>query len=144
MSAFVRFDDKPIREKCQVYHPHCLIVTEPSMVNSPAVFSGLQPEGILVLNAPEFLEKSSHENLRTIGVVDATGIALKETGVPVANVCLLGAFAATTRWLPMDSLLSSLDEYFKGQSLEKNIMSAERGFREVKVTQFRGISDAVS
>ena len=142
--ALVRFDNKPIREKCQVYHPHCLLIAEPSMVNSPEVFSGLQSEGLLVLNAPQPLEGRPHENLRRIGALDATGIALKETGAPVANIPLLAAFAATTEWLTLDSLLSCLKAYFSGSRLERNMRSAERGFREVMVTDLKEIRDAVS
>jgi 2-oxoisovalerate ferredoxin oxidoreductase gamma subunit len=144
VSAFIRLDDKPIREKCQVYRPHCLLIAEPSMVNSPEMFRGLQSEGMLVLNAPQPLEESPHENLRKIGVLDATGIALKETGTLVANIPLLAAFAATTDWVTLDSLLSCLKEYFTGSSLERNFRSAVRGFREVKITDLKARRDAVS
>jgi len=113
------------------------------MLNSSEVFGGLKSDGILVLNAPQPLEESPHENLRRIGVLDATGIALDETGSPVANIPLVAGFAATTKWLTLDSFLSSLKGHFSGQGLERNIRAAERGFREVKVKEFRETRDAV-
>ena len=134
--AFTRLDDKPIREKTQIYNPDCLVVIDPGLMNLPTLFSGLKPEGILILNSSRPLENQPNENLRLTGVVNATQIAVDEIGRDVPNTCLLGAFAATTGWLDLKSILSGLGEYFSGGLLHGNIRSAERGFREVKVIRW--------
>lgn len=136
VTSFVRFDEQPIREKTQIYRPDCLIVIDPPQVKSPAIYNGLKAEGIMVLNSPGPLKEQPHTNLRTVGVVDATGIALDEIAAPIANTCMLGAFAGTTKWVRLDSALAALEQFFKGESLAKNIRSAERGYREVTVTQW--------
>jgi pyruvate ferredoxin oxidoreductase gamma subunit len=59
----------------------------------PAVFSGLKDEGILILNTSNPAEGSPHENVKTMGVVDATRTALEETGRAIPNSCIVGAFA---------------------------------------------------
>jgi len=134
--AFTRLDDKPVREKTQIYNPDCLVVIDPGLMTLPTLFSGLKPEGILVLNSPRQLENQPNGNLRLAGVVNATQIAVEEIGRDVPNTCLLGAFAATTGWVDLKSILSSLGDYFSDDLLERNARSAERGFHEVKVMRW--------
>ncbi len=134
--AFTRFDDKPIREKTQVYTPDCLVVIDPGLMTLPTLFSGLKPEGILILNSPRPLKKQPDENLKLSGTVNATQIAVEEIGRDVPNTCLLGVFTAVTGWVSLKSIISGLKEYFSGDLLEKNIRSTERGFREVELRRW--------
>ena len=136
VSAFVRFDDKPIREKTQIYSPDCLIVLDRAQLTFPVTYAGLKPQGILVANAAQALKEKPNENVTVAGIVDATGIALEELGIPAFNTCMLGAFAATTQWLKLDSILSALERYFKGEMLRKNLKVVERGFHETKVVEW--------
>ena len=103
--AFTRVDEKPIREKTQIYTPDCLIVIDPTLMGLETVFAGLKPGGILILNGAAPLEKSPSKNLAKAGVVNATHVALCEVGRDIPNTCLLGALAATTGWLSLDSVL---------------------------------------
>jgi len=136
--AFVRFDDQPILEKTQIYTPDCLIVTDPVMWTKPAIYAGLKPGGILVVNAPRAVAESPDPNVGLIGSIDATRIALKEVGIPVTNTCMLGAFARTTGWLKMESLLLRMRDYFQGEGLEKNMKAIARGYEEVKPVEVKG------
>ena len=134
--AFTRLDDKPIREKTQIYNPDCLVVIDPGLMNLPALFSGLRPRGILILNSAHVPESQPDQSLKSAGVVNATQIAVEEIGRDVPNTCLLGAFAATTGWVDLKSVVSSLGEYFSGDILQKNINSTERGFHGVRVIRW--------
>ncbi len=134
--AFTRLDDKPIREKTQIYNPDCMVVIDPGLMKLPTLFSGLNPEGVLILNSPQPLKGSPNENLKLAGVINATQIAVEEIGRDVPNTCLLGAFAATTGWLDLKSVISTLRDYFSGDVLQGNIRSAERGFHEVEVVRW--------
>jgi 2-oxoacid:acceptor oxidoreductase gamma subunit (pyruvate/2-ketoisovalerate family) len=134
--AFTRIDDKPIREKTQIYNPDCLVVIDPGLMKIPALFSGLKPAGVLILNSPQPIKGRPNDNLKIGGVVNATQIAVDEIGRDIPNTCLLGAFAAATGWLGLPSLLSCLEDYLGGEILQRNIRSAERGFREVEVTRW--------
>lgn len=138
VAAFARFDDRPIREKTQIYSPDCLIVIDPRLIDSirGVIFDGIKPDGILILNAPNPIKENLHKNLKTVGIVDATGIGLQEIGLPATNTCMLGAFARTTGWVHLESVIHSLSEYFGGEVLKKNIRCAERGFEEVVVEHF--------
>ena len=99
VTAFARFDDQPIREKTQIYTPDCLVVIDSRLIRSPGIFEGIKPEGILVLNTPFPLKESPHKNLKTIGMINATEVGLKEISLPATNTCMLGAFARTTEWV---------------------------------------------
>ena len=134
--AFARVDDKPVREKTQIYNPDCMVVIDPSLMKMPALFSGLKPEGILILNSPKILKDRPNDNLKICGVINATQIAIDEIGRDIPNTCILGAFAAATQWLDLESILSGLGNYLSGEILQRNIRSAERGFREVEVIRW--------
>jgi 2-oxoacid:acceptor oxidoreductase gamma subunit (pyruvate/2-ketoisovalerate family) len=134
--AFTRVDDKPIREKTQIYNPDCMIVIDPGLMKLPALFNGLKPEGVLILNSPNPLKTRPSENLKIGGLVNATQIAVEEIGRDIPNTCLLGAFTAATGWLDLQSLLSCLGDYLSGDILERNLRSAERGYREVEVVRW--------
>ena len=137
VQAFTRIDDKPIREKTQVYNPDCMVVIDPTLLKLSTLFTGLKPEGILIVNSPKPLETKLDNNLKLMGIVNATQIALGEIGRDIPNTCLLGAFAATTQWLKLESIITSLKEYLSGDMLQKNINSTERGFREVKILRWQ-------
>ena len=131
--AFTRFDTKPIREKTQVYTPDCIIVIDPTLMDLPILYDGLKPGSVLILNSPGLLQKKPAENLGKAGVINATQVALCEIGRDIPNTCLLGALAATTGWVELDSILKGLADYFEGDILERNIRNAQRGFNEVEV-----------
>jgi 2-oxoacid:acceptor oxidoreductase gamma subunit (pyruvate/2-ketoisovalerate family) len=136
VQAFTRVDDKPIREKTQVYNPDCMVVIDPTLLKLNTLFSGLKPEGILIVNSPGF-DTQADKNLKVAGVVGATQIAVEEIGRDIPNTCLLGAFAATTQWVKLESILASLKDYLSGDMLQRNVRSCERGFREVKILRWQ-------
>jgi pyruvate ferredoxin oxidoreductase gamma subunit len=134
--AFTRIDDKPIREKTQIYNPDCMMVIDPGLMKIPTLFNGLKPDGVLILNSSQPLKDRPNDNLKTGGVINATQIAVDEIGRDIPNTCLLGAFAATTGWLGLSSLLSCLGDYLSGDILQRNLRSAERGYHEVEVIRW--------
>ena len=134
--SFLRFDDEPVRERCQVYEPDCLVVADASLMRVPLVFKGVKSAALLLLNTPRPLVEKPHEKIGLAGIVDATTIGLRELGIPATNTCLLGAFARTTNWVGLDSIRLALRDYFTGEALNKNLRCAEIGFEETKVFRF--------
>jgi 2-oxoacid:acceptor oxidoreductase gamma subunit (pyruvate/2-ketoisovalerate family) len=136
VKAFLRIDDKPIREITQIYTPDCLLLADPFFQNVAEVFDGLKPDGIVVMNSQAPVEKSPHPNARLLGVIDATGIALEEIKRNSTNTTLIGAFAAATGWLRLDSIEKAFEKIFNPKILEGNIRCARRGYAEVKLLRF--------
>ncbi|OQY02636.1 MAG: ketoisovalerate oxidoreductase [Desulfobacteraceae bacterium 4572_130] len=133
VTAFGRFSKEPIREKTQIYNPDILMVLDPSQKNSSAVFQGLVSGGIMIINYDNDPNDISHENLETIGSIDANTISIEEIGMAMPNTCLLGAFAKVTGTIDLKPVIESFKDYFQGEKLEANARCAKRGFDEVKI-----------
>ena len=133
VASFVRFDKEPVREKTQIYSPNCVVIIDRAQIDSELAYRGLMPGGIVVANSREPLDKGRHQNIDLVGVVDATRIALEEIGRPITNTTMLGAFAATTKWVGLDAILSVIGQYFSEDILKKNLQAAKRGYEEALV-----------
>jgi 2-oxoacid:acceptor oxidoreductase gamma subunit (pyruvate/2-ketoisovalerate family) len=136
VKAFLRFDDKPIVEITQIYEPDCLFLADPFFQNSAEVFEGLKPGGILVMNSQTPVDKRLHENLKVLGTIDATSIALAEIKRNSTNTTLIGAFSAATGWLNLSSIETALSKVFNPKALDGNIRCARRGFNEIKIVKY--------
>lgn len=133
VTAFGRFSDKPVREKTQIYNPDIIVVLDPSQRNSPAVFLGLLPGGMMLLNDSDNKINVSHENLRKLGIINANKIAQEEIGLAIPNTVVVGAFARMSGLLDIEPCCDALQDYFSGKKLAANIVCARRGFEEVEL-----------
>jgi pyruvate ferredoxin oxidoreductase gamma subunit/2-oxoisovalerate ferredoxin oxidoreductase gamma subunit len=133
VNASLRFDDKPVRDTHQVYEPDCVVIIDPSQAKSAAALHGLKGDGILVANTTSQSLELSDRSLKVVALVDATGIALEEIKRAIGNTCMLGAIAKVTGWVKLESVLSSLKMYFKGEAWERNAKAARRGYDSVKI-----------
>jgi 2-oxoacid:acceptor oxidoreductase gamma subunit (pyruvate/2-ketoisovalerate family) len=135
VTAFTRMDEKPIRLKTQIYTPDCLVVIDPGLLALPTLFTGLKENGMLILNAKKPFTNQPNEKVKIGVTINATQIAVDEIGRDIPNTCLLGALAAATGWLKLESVLKCLPDYLSGDILQRNLKSAERGYREVEVVK---------
>lgn len=133
VTAFGRFADKPVREKTQIYNPDILVVLDPSQRDSRAVFQGLVPGGMMLLNDSDSNADIKHDNLVKLGIIDANKIAMEEIGLSIPNTVIVGAFAKMSGLLDIDPCCEALQDYFSGSRLSANITCAKRGFNEVKL-----------
>lgn len=133
VTAFGRFSDKVVREKTQIYNPDIIVVLDPTQKKSEAVFKGLLPGGMMLLNDSAKTTDIKHENLVKIGVIDANKIALEEIGLAIPNTVIAGAFARLSGLIDIDSVVLALDDFFEGSKLEANMVCARRGYDEVNI-----------
>lgn len=133
VAAFLRFDDKPIRETHQIYEPDCIIVLDPFQTKLPTVFNGLKDKGIAILNTPRQTLENCPSALSVVGLVDATSLALEEIGRGIVNTCMLGVIARVTGWVSLNSVISSLENYFHGELLKTNARLVKRGYERVNI-----------
>ena len=148
VKAYLRIDDKPILTRGQIYQPDCIIVLDtklPAMMN---VTDGLKPGGIAVFNTslgPS--ELKLNVQLSKIGTVDANRIADSIFGsmaIPFTNFAMLGAFAATTGWVGLNSIIEASYSKFSGRTAKNNEMSIGMAYEATKVisTGFVGKTEA--
>jgi len=120
--AFNRFDDKPIWVRSDVYEPDVVAVLDFSLLAAINVLSGLKPNGIIVINAMEDLNKvKAHLGFQgRIALVNATDIALKVLRIPIVNTAMVGAFIKATSMVKLDSAIEAVIEKFGGKTGERN------------------------
>jgi pyruvate ferredoxin oxidoreductase gamma subunit len=131
VQAFVRFDDKKIRLRSQVYEPDYIIVQDSTLIKDVDVFKGVKPGGIVIVNTEKTPDYKVPEGVRLI-VIDATSIALKAIGLPITNTTLMGAFAAASGEIQFSALENALKHRFPGELATKNIAAAKIAYDAVK------------
>lgn len=128
VQAFVRFSDEKIRLRSQVYEPDYIIVQDSTLIGDVDVFSGMKQGSVAIINTekPDF-DGRVPEGVKA-HVIDATTIALEELGMPITNTTLMGAFAAATGEIKLESLEHALRNRFSGSMADKNVSAAERAY----------------
>jgi pyruvate ferredoxin oxidoreductase gamma subunit len=136
--SFCRIDDREIRAREPIAHPDALIIQDPTLLHQVDVFSGLGPEGYILINTGrsfgelglgEFVQRFHRQRLLT---VPATEIAREHLGRPLPNAVLLGGFAAFSGVISRQSVAAAIREKFSGPVGEKNVAAAEAAFEYVE------------
>jgi pyruvate ferredoxin oxidoreductase gamma subunit len=131
VQAFVRFSNEKIRLRSQVYEPDYVIVQDSTLIKDVDVFSGMKSGGIILINTSGEIHATIPEGVRVIQI-DATKIALDILGIPITNTTLMGAFAAASGEIKLESLKESVRERFSGSIADKNVAAAEKAYELVK------------
>lgn len=132
MNAFVRVDSKPVRLRSQIYEPDYLIIVDSTLMRGYNCFSGFKNNGIAVINGQEGLDSQKLKATQKVYMVPASDIALKTIGRPLANTALIGAFAAATGELELDTVLEVARKRFSGKAQEGNLAAIKEGFEFIK------------
>jgi pyruvate ferredoxin oxidoreductase gamma subunit len=145
--AFCRFDDRPIRLREPVMTPDALIIQDPTLLHQVDVFSGLVPEGYILVNTTrsldelglaEFLGRFHRDRICTVA---ATELALKHVGRPVPNAALLAGFAAVSGRISLDSVVAAIRDRFPPKIAEANIAAAREAY-DCATQKIRGAAHA--
>jgi pyruvate ferredoxin oxidoreductase gamma subunit len=145
--SFCRIDDRPIRLREPISRPDALIVQDPTLLHQVDVFAGLRPEGYLLVNTSRTLlelglgELVDTMDVRRVATVPATELAREHLGKPLPNAALLGAFAALTGEVSLESVSKAIRARFAGAVGEGNVRAAEAAYDHVKETVGR-LTDA--
>jgi len=132
MNAFVRVDAKAVRVRSQIYEPDYVIVVDPTLMRGYNCFSGMKNNGTAIINAKEGVELTKFKAGQKVFLVPANEIALKTIGRPLGNTALLGAFAAATGEIKLESLLEVIKQRFSAKLQESNIRAVQQGYDFIK------------
>ena len=139
--AFCRFADSEIRTREPVSHPDALLIQDPTLLHQVDVFSGLRPDGYVLINTTRSFRELGLEDLIArhradhLVTVPATDLARKHTGRPVPNAALLGGFAALTGQVSIDSVASAIRDRFAGAIAAGNAAAARAAYDRVHTEQ---------
>ncbi|MGA2522122.1 MAG: 2-oxoacid:acceptor oxidoreductase family protein [Acidimicrobiales bacterium] len=137
VTAFCRIDTAPIRTREPIVEPDALVVQDATLLHQVDVFSGLRPDGIVLINSARSFEELGLSDLvesggnRRLLTVPATELALAHTGRPVPNAVLLGGFAALSGAVSLSSVFEAIRERFGAAVAEGNVAAADEAFRFV-------------
>ncbi|MBX3703760.1 MAG: 2-oxoacid:acceptor oxidoreductase family protein [Steroidobacteraceae bacterium] len=135
--AYCRIDDKPIRLREPIMAPDALLIQDPTLLHQVDVFSGLVPDGYVLINTTrsldelglaEFLGRFRRERVCTVA---ATELALAHVGRPVPNAALLAGFAAIAGRISLDSVEAAIRDRFPAKVAEANVAAAREAYRSV-------------
>jgi len=136
--AFTRFDDAPIRHRCEIYEPDHLIVLDHALTATVDVTSGLKERGWIVINSQTDPQNFPYIDRFHVAVVDANEIAwrhkLGSRATPIVNTAILGAFAKATGLVSLDAVVEAVLEYVPMKP-EANKSATIDAFNEVRVFQ---------
>ena len=131
--AFTRIDDKPIRNRSQIYSPDYVVVLDANLADVIDVASGIRPSGMIFINSDrDSGDFHFNSKARTVAL-DVTSIALKyglgKPTAPIVNTAVLGAFAQVSQEVGLEALLTAIREMAPAKP-EENVMAAEEAYRE--------------
>ncbi len=131
VEAYGRIGDKRVAERGNVADPDIVTVLNPTLLKSVNVETGMSEGGKLIVNSREN-PGLSHDTVN----IDATAIALKILKLPITNTVMLGAFAAATGIVTVESVEKGvrlmLGSRFSEEKLQRNFEAIRAGYEEVK------------
>lgn len=136
VTAYLRVSDGPIKLRCQITEPDELIVLDPTLVSAVDVTEGLAPGGTILINSsrppggyPELLRDYR------VATVDAgtiaAGLGLGSPSQPIVNTAILGAFAADSGRLSLETVCETIAEEVPADT-EANLRAARRAAAAVR------------
>jgi pyruvate ferredoxin oxidoreductase gamma subunit len=134
VTAFCRVDERPIRLREPIAEPDAVVVLDPTLLHHVDVFGGLSDDGYALINSArsidqlglaELLEGRRPERIMT---VPASDLARAQLGRPIPNAALLGALAALTGLVSLDSLAQAIGQRFAPATAKGNAAAARDAF----------------
>jgi pyruvate ferredoxin oxidoreductase gamma subunit len=137
VTAFCRIADGPIRAREPIVEPDAVVVQDPTLLRQVDVFGGVGPEAFVLVNTTRSLEELGLAELATricpdrLVTVPATELARTHLGRPLPNAALLGAFAALTGVVSLESVTGAIRRRFSGPTGDGNVAAATAAFDAV-------------
>ena len=137
VTAFCRISSNSIRSREPVAHPNVLLILDSTLLHQMDVFSGLSDQGTVLMNSTRKIEELGikdwllqHPEVRMY-CFPASDLADRHLGRPMANVGMVGGFAAVTGAMTKASVEQAIKEKFPGKLGELNAVVAAETFAYV-------------
>lgn len=136
--AFARIANETIRVREPIMEPDAIIIQDETLLGAIDVFSGLSPTGFAIINSTRALNdlglsQTEIPSDRFIAV-PATQLAIEHLGRPVPNAVLLGAFAALTQVVSLESVNKAITARFNSKLATGNCAAASAAYKFVQST----------
>lgn len=139
LSVSMRIDQQPIRSRASVSAPDLVLVQDATLLKEEAVASGLKEKGMLLLNTTESALNVKASGQALVVTVPAALLAEEALGkqesiFPWTGTVLLGALAAASHVVSLESLQKVARHHFRGRAGETNAQAMEKGHHHIKFT----------
>lgn len=149
VKSFVRFCDSnmEIRDHSPIEEPHVIGVFHEALYKMVDVVSGLQPNGIVLVNTVRNFDEVKQDlklKYGTLATVDALGIAVEEK--TKVNTAMLGALFRICDFLNPEFMKEVIRKTFQKKYphlVEPNIRTFERGYNEVIFKQYDPMENSI-
>jgi len=132
VESFVKINDNTIRSRSQITNPDYIIVQDPTLIGVVDVLRGLKNNGLAIINTEKKPNELTLQTKAKVITVPATKIATEVIGRPIPNTTLMGAFAAATGIIKLESIERCIKERFPGELGEKNAKAAQAAYDYVR------------
>jgi pyruvate ferredoxin oxidoreductase gamma subunit len=145
--AYCRIDEAPLRAHDPVDVPDALLVQDPTLLHQIRWFEGMSEHSYLLVNTARPLndlridEHLARLDPHRVATVAATDISRRLLGRALPNTGLLGAFAAQTGQVNLESVSAAIRRRFDGMTAEANVGCASEAFDAVSATVSRQFHD---
>ncbi|HEX77210.1 MAG TPA: pyruvate ferredoxin oxidoreductase [Dehalococcoidia bacterium] len=132
VQAFTRIADHVIRSRSQIYHPTKLIVLDDTLFDVVNITDGVPAGASLLVNTRKSASELSVPDYLNVVTLDASAIARDIIGVAIVNTTMLGALAATTTLVSLDSIKKAIADALPQKVAERNMAAAEAAYERVR------------
>lgn len=132
VKTFVRIANERIRTFAPITKPDIVVVLDETLLDSVDVTDGLKNKGLLLINStrdPKDIKKKTNFK-GEVYCVDASGISIKNLGVNLPNIPILGALVKIRRIVSLKNLTSIINQKFKRKLGEEKTKSNINGLKQ--------------
>jgi pyruvate ferredoxin oxidoreductase gamma subunit len=128
VQAFVRLDARPVRVRYRVNQPDQVIILDRTLPNMVDVLDGLKPGGLALIDSEKSPVDLFWSADAPVYAIPATRIALEVFGQPFVNPAMLGAWAAVTGEISINTIQHAYQHRFPGSLGEMNCQVVQMGY----------------
>ncbi|QGP91089.1 NADH-dependent phenylglyoxylate dehydrogenase subunit gamma [Neomoorella glycerini] len=132
VTAFTRLDNRPIRDRSQIYNPDYVVVLDATLLESTDVFAGLAAGGMVLINAGREMAAGQVRAGARVYYLDATRLAREVLGAPIVNTAMVAALAGATGLLSLEAVEKAIADVLPEGLAAKNIGVARQAFALAK------------
>lgn len=133
VTAYARFDKRPIRLKSNIYEPDYVVVLDSALLKGVDILEGLKPEGSVLINYPQSKKMEDLPERYRYFVLDATTIAaahgIGSKSAPIVNTAIMGGFVKMCDLISLDAIVESIRELAPAKE-EANIAAAKEAYEK--------------
>jgi pyruvate ferredoxin oxidoreductase gamma subunit/2-oxoisovalerate ferredoxin oxidoreductase gamma subunit len=138
IAAFTRLSDKKFTIKTEIYKPNMVICQDPSLLKQISILTGIEDEGIVIINhnnKEELMKDLNPQKNITVAMIDATTIAQRYLGRPIANTAMVGALIKLSGIVDIENTMIAVRKLFPGNLGEKNAQAILDAYLNVEIIQ---------